>query len=498
MKLEPKVSEETLYRYLKEKDISNPHYQIVSFFCNDENAIETLRFGMVDFIKTACSDQYYGDKSSYHYTQHQCVKLLELAYVLYSSNEELQLNSDHFLYRWLEHPFDVYSQIKNKLFPAVHFRSLSGTELNNVQVVFADLFTFKDLEAWRAILDALLYCTGRELKPDDVCDEKIYETVLIREYLEKLIEAMGLVCETKSVPYVKLHHVGDFRFEIEQEETGIIYNPVPLMKFAEKNFPAVINFIADVIEPERIYCLNHEIASDGTDHANLILVIPEKYPQTFEEIEAVFNFSCLKHHHLSCAIFKSTFFHTMIREGHIYFSLACNAESLVYDNGSKPLPKLRLDNRPEKIEKTKQDFYAGFTKAKTFYTAAEGHRNDNVIMSAFMLHQAAELCLRALNRSLTTQDKTTHSLKALLKFSLRLTTQLFRLMDNGSAEDERLLTVFEGAYLGYRYSEKYTIAIQDLNTLFEKVEELHKGAEETFLNWMNKYDLLINSAQNEQ
>ncbi|SDK57316.1 HEPN domain-containing protein [Pedobacter sp. ok626] len=498
MKKELQVSEETFYRYLKEKDVSNPHYQIVSFFCDDENSIETLRFGMVDFIKTACSDRYYGDKSSYHYTQQQCVKLLELAYVLYSRNEELKLNPDHFLYRWLEHPFDVYNQVKNKLFPALHFRTLSGTELNDVQTVFEELFSFKDLEAWRAILDSLLYCTGRELKPDDVCDDKIFETVLIREYLEKLIEAMGLVCEAKSVPYVKLHHAGDFRFEIEDEETACVYNPVPLMKFAEKDFPAVINFLADVIAPEKIYCLNHQIGSDGTDHANLILVIPEKYPQTFEEIETAFNFSCLKHHHLSCTIFKSSFFHSMIREGHVYFSMACNAESLVYDDGSKPIPQLRLDSRPEKIEKTNHIFYDGFTKAKTFYTAAEGYQNDNVILSAFLLHQAAELCLRALNRSLTTQDKTTHSLKALLKFSLRLTTKLFMLMDSGSAEDERLLTVFEGAYLGYRYSEKYNIDTQDLNILFDKVKNLHAGAEETFLNWMEKYDLLIKSAQNEQ
>ncbi|MDN5287702.1 MAG: hypothetical protein JWR38_3976 [Mucilaginibacter sp.] len=497
MKLEPTASENTGFRYLKEKDVSNPHYQIVCFFCCDENNIESFRFGMVDFIKTACSDQYYGDKSSYHYNQQQCVKLLELAYVLYNGVEDFKLNPDHSLYRHSEHPFELYNEPKNKQFPALHFRSLSGTELNNVRVYFEELFNYKTLEAWRGTLDSLLYCTNKEVELDDIYNEKVYETVLIREYLEKMIEAMGLVCETKSLPYIKLHHPDDFRFMTEEEEqTGCVLNPVPFMKFTEKNFLAVINFIADVIHPEKIYCLNHQTGRDGADHADLILVIPEKYAQTFDEIETVLHFACLKHHHLSCTLFKSAFFDRMITEGHVYFSLACTAESLLYNDGSKPIPKLRLDGRPEKIEKTKHDFYAGFTKAKTFYVAAESYRNDNVILSAFMLHQAAELCLRALNRSLTSQDKTTHSLKALLKFSLRLTTSLSLQMNNGQAEDERLLTVFEGAYLGYRYSEKYTIEPNDLNLLFDKVKALHTGAEDTFLNWIERYDLLIKTAQN--
>ena len=498
MKIEPIVSDSTAFRYLKEKDISNPHYQIACFFCCDENNIESFRFEMINFIKTACSDQYYGDKSSYYYNQQQCVKLLELAYVLCNSDEDFKLSPDHSLYRRSEHPFALYNEPKDTPFPAFHFRSLSGTELNDVRIYFEELFSYKTLEAWRGILDSLLYCTNKEVELDAIYKEKVYETVLIREYLEKMIEAMGLVYETKSLPYIKLNHAKDLRFNMEKEEqTGYILNSLPLMKFAEKSFPAVIQFIADVIQPEKIYCLNHHIGIDGVDHADLILVIPEKYAQPFEEIESVFNFCCLKYHHLSCTLFKSSVFYRMITEGHIYFSLACNAENLIYNDGSTAIPNLRLDGRPEKIEKTKHEFYAGLTKAKTFYATAESFRNDNVIMSAFMLHQAAELCLRAFNRSLTSQDKTTHNLKTLLKFSLRITTSLSMQMNNAEAEDERLMTVLEGAYLGYRYSEKYSIEPNDLNILFEKVEVLHAGAEETFLNWMEKYELLIKSAQND-
>lgn len=281
------------------------------------------------------------------------------------------------------------------------------------------------------------------------------------------------------------------------QDVAYTLNEKPLLKFTEPNFTAVINLICDVIAPEKIFCLNHQKGSDGADHADLILVIPEKSAKTFEEIEKVFDFVCLKHHHLSCTLFKASFFYKMIAEGHIYFSLACNAESLIYDDGSNQLPKLRLDNRGAKMAHANQQFYSGLVKARTFYTAAENYYNSNLNMAAFMLHQATELCLRALNKSLTTQDKTTHSLTALLKFNLRITTKLARMMNNGDAEDERLIALLEGAYLGYRYTEKYSIEENDLNALFEKVKTLHVYAEEIFLVWMKKYDLLINTAQHD-
>jgi HEPN domain-containing protein len=489
MKTESTPEEKIGYRYLKEKDIENPHYSIVSFFC--EEYLETIRFGMIDLIKTACSDHYHGDKNRYHYHQQQFVKLLELAHVLNDSQEDFKLSPDHSLFREDDHPLGWYKETNKTLFKTIHFRTLLASEANDVRQLLQAVFKYRSLDAWTKILDSFLACTHGKLRLDEIYSRKLYETVLIREYIEKVIEVMGLVYEIKSLPYVHLHHPEDFRMDEEPEEQSPIPNLTSLTKFAEQNFPAVINFIADVIMPEKIYCLSHEKGNDGTDHANLVLVIPERHPQTFEEIESTFNFACLKHHHLSCTLFKSSFFHTMIKEGHVYFSLACNTGSLIYDDGSKPIPKLRLDSRPEKIEKTKRDFYAGLAKAKTFYANAESYRNSNLNMAAFMLHQAVELCLRALGKSLSNQDKTTHGLSTLLKFSRRITPKLAILMDNGNAEDERLLILLEGAYLGYRYSEKYSIEKKDLNTLLEKVKKLHLYTEETFLDWMDKYNNLI-------
>nr|WP_121271543.1 HEPN domain-containing protein [Pedobacter schmidteae] len=268
-------------------------------------------------------------------------------------------------------------------------------------------------------------------------------------------------------------------------------NEKTILKFAERHFTSVINFITDVVAPEKIFCLNHWVDAEGKDHADLLLVIPDKSSKIFDEIEKVIDFACLKHHHLSCSLFKASFFQQMIYEGHIYFSLACNKDELIYDNGASALPALKQEGHQKRVVQTKTEFYAGLEKARSFYSAAENCRSGSLTMGAFMLHQAAELCLRALTKSLTGQDKTTHSIRALLKFSLRITTRLTTLMNCGEAEDERLMGVLEAAYLGYRYTEKYTVSEGDLNVFFERVKVLHRHTEEAFLDWLAKYEELI-------
>lgn len=495
MKQEPTVSEKTSFRYLKEKDIISPHYQIAHFFCSEENSLLRLKSGVIQLLKAAFTNQ---ENADYFYLQQQLVELLELSFVIRESGATTSLESTPI--RPNTNNQVTYNPLpdKNNLLQIHRICSISDIQINDSSTLLEAFFSFKSLAEWKVILDSLLYAANETVLLTEILHIQAFEAILVREHLENMIEAMWLVFQTKSLPYVCTHHSDEpFFKDVPLNTAPSNINPHPLGNFKEENFPAVISFLAEVIAPEKIFCLNHEPGEDGTDHANLILVIPERHAQNFVDIETVFDFALMKHHHISCSLFKSSFFHKMITEGHIYFSMACNPDSLVYDDCSKPMPKLKLDERPEKIEKTKQDFYTGITKAKTFFTAALQYKCENRILSAFMLHQAAELSLRALNRSLTTQDKTTHNISSLLKFNLRLTTRLSLLMDDGSGEDERLLFILNGAYLGYRYHEKYNIEPADLETLFGKVKKLHTGAEEIFLDWMTKYELLINTAQHD-
>lgn len=495
MKQEPTVSEKTSFRYLKEKDIISPHYKIAHFFCSEENSLLRLKSGIIQLLKAAFTNP---ENDDYFYLHQQLVKLLELSFVIRESDATTALDSTPKLPSANNQTIFTPSPDNNNLSEIHRSGTGANLQINDSGTFLEAIFSFKSLTEWRSTLDSLLYAANGKVLLTEILHIQAFEAILVREHLEKMIEAIWLVFQTKSLPYVRFHHSNEPIFKDVPSNTATsTINSHSLRNFKEKDFPAVISFLAQVIAPEKIFCLNHEPGEDGADHANLILVIPERHAQNFVDIETVFDFALMKHHHISCSLFKSSFFHKMIAEGHIYFSMACNPDSLVYDDCSKPMPKLKLDERPEKIEKTKQDFYTGITKAKTFFTAALQYKCENRILSAFMLHQAAELSLRALNRSLTTQDKTTHNISSLLKFNLRLTTRLFSLMDDGSGEDERQLFILNGAYLGYRYHEKYNIEPADLETLFGKVEKLHIGAEEIFLDWMAKYEQLIKTAQHD-
>ncbi|MCX2585938.1 HEPN domain-containing protein [Pedobacter sp. MR22-3] len=489
------VSEKTSFRYLQEKDIISPHYQIARFLCSQENSLVRLKSGVIELLKAAFTNV---ENADYFYLHQQLIKLLELSFVIRESDTSTTLDS-------IQVPPETDNQTiynplptNNNLSEIYRSATRSNIEVSDSNTSLDAFFRFKSLSEWKGILDSLLYAANGKVLLTEILHIQAFEAILVREHLDKMIDAMWLVFLEQSMPYVRIHHADEPIFkDVTLNTAAPNINSHYLANFKERNFPAVISFLAEVIAPEKIFCLNHEPGEDGTDHANLILVIPDTHAQAFVDIETVFEFALMKHHRISCSLFKSSFFHKMITEGHIYFSMSCNPDSLVYDDCSKPMPKLKIDERPEKIEKTKQDFYTGMTKAKTFFTAALQYKCENRILSAFMLHQAAELSLRALNRSLTTQDKTTHNISSLLKFNLRLTTRLFSLMDDGSEEDERLLFILNGAYLGYRYHEKYNIEPTDLETLFGKVEKLHAGAEEIFLDWMAKYELLINTAQHD-
>ncbi|RZJ78634.1 MAG: hypothetical protein EOO20_27650, partial [Chryseobacterium sp.] len=353
------VREKTSFRYLKEKDIISPHYQIAYFFCSEENSLLRLKSRVIELLNAAFTNP---ENADYFYLQQQLVKLLELSFVIKEIGATTSLDSNPI------HP-NTNNQVtynplpeKNNLLQIHRSGTGANLQINDSGALLEALFSFKSLAEWRAILDSLLYAANGTVLLTEILHIQAFEAILIREHLEKMIEAMWLVFLEQSLPYVRIHHSDEPNFrDIPLDAIQPNINPYPLGNFNEKNFPAVIRFLAEVIAPEKIFCLNHEPGEDGTDHANLILVIPERHAQNFLDIETVFDFALMKHHHISCSLFKSSFFHKMITEGHIYFSMACNLDSLVYDDCSKPMPKLKLDERPEKIEKTKQDFYTGIT-----------------------------------------------------------------------------------------------------------------------------------------
>lgn len=260
-------------------------------------------------------------------------------------------------------------------------------------------------------------------------------------------------------------------------------------QYLKRDFNAIINYIVEAVQPEKIFCLSHQTEPDHVDFADLVIIIPEGHPLGFKQIEEALHLSILKHHRLSCTLFTGLYFDRMIKEGHIYYARACNADSLMYDNGYFELPDTDPANIAERIEKAEHEFTTGMKKAHTFLANADSHRLNNLPLAPFLLEQSAELCLRTLIKALTGQTKRLPNLKALLHHCLRFSPRLPLLLSDGGTENERLLALLEMAGTSYRHADNYTIGEHDLDLLFERVKKLHVYAAYTFDEWLTAYHL---------
>ncbi|NQX38800.1 hypothetical protein SAMN05421820_101835 [Pedobacter steynii] len=207
MKTATTTLSETNFRQLTSYEIDYPLYGIGKFWILDAY-IEDFRMEVFNWIKTACSlsNDQFGDPDEFELLHHQCIKLLEIAHILYTSEENFKIEKDHPVYRNVKACFGYYLENEQILScPHLYFRKLVGNEVNDVNIFFEEFFDYRSLTEWYDILDQLLISSREESSV--VKNEEIGPVILeINEYLEKLMESIGVVFETKALAYITRHH----------------------------------------------------------------------------------------------------------------------------------------------------------------------------------------------------------------------------------------------------------------------------------------------------
>lgn len=198
---------ETNFRQLTSYEIDFPMYCIGKFWILDAY-IEDFRIEVYNWIKTACSlsNDQFGDPDEFELLHHQCIKLLEIAHILYTSEENLSIETDHPAHRPDKNCFGYHLEDEQVLScPNLYLRTLVGTEINDVKIFFEELFEYRSLTEWYDILDQLLISSREE--SSIVKNEEIGPVILeINEYLEKLMESIYVVYETKAMAYINQYH----------------------------------------------------------------------------------------------------------------------------------------------------------------------------------------------------------------------------------------------------------------------------------------------------
>jgi HEPN domain-containing protein len=285
--------------------------------------------------------------------------------------------------------------------------------------------------------------------------------------------------------------------EKQQHAIGERINEQPILK-QETTTEKVIAFLKASLSPERIFLLHKggipnqvgndgRIRGDGTMHFDLLVVIPDGVQTGFTYYEQVISMANFEQASINVSLHKAATLYKQLEEGHIYYSIVCTKENLVYDDGLTALPAADKTLVKAAYEKADAVFYNSYKKATGFLEGTNDYygKHDKS-MAAFMLHQAIEITLRGIITALLGSCAKTHCFKELKKPLKRCAPELPYLISAHEAEEARLLHLLEKAYLESRYADDFTISDNDIDLLMEAAKVLHEKVKMIFEEKMKK------------
>ncbi|WP_258097301.1 HEPN domain-containing protein [Marinoscillum pacificum] len=274
----------------------------------------------------------------------------------------------------------------------------------------------------------------------------------------------------------------------------------------------VVKLIIEALAPQMIFEVRHpSVGNQNTSITELLIVVPDSRQKRLSELEPIIDLITVSDRFFSCSLHTSSHIIDKLKSGHIYFSLVCISQNLIYGslnslpfNGDADAIKLRqsmpsLSKRgcrvssknelnlialredaegrgvlPETlsqvIAETQKTFDTGHQKAQAFHTSALNQSERS--LGLFMLQQAAELIFRTVALVLYGCEKKTHSFKALKQITRRVAPALNEVLPANTSEEKRLLQLLEDAYINGRYANDFEVSDADFQTLNHRVEKL--------------------------
>ncbi|HEX8331134.1 MAG TPA: HEPN domain-containing protein [Segetibacter sp.] len=294
--------------------------------------------------------------------------------------------------------------------------------------------------------------------------------------------------ETKGWQFKKDFKAEDLYEEGEEDgdenvptmQAGAASNTTGDTTLKSNGISGIINFIVAAIQPERIFIVSPQPVSDhNAAYIDLLVIIADTCLSSFKEYETIIKLACINYSNVHFSIHQSNVIAAQISEGHIFYSVACTRENLVYDNGKAPLTVAPTSITSAVKEKAIHHFTTAFARAQSFLASAKHHvETGEKEMAAFMLHQAAELTFRAVAMGLLGNSTRSHSLKELKKLCRRCAPQLNDILPANNEYEEELLNLLDRAYLNARYADAYEVNEKHLETLLQRVSLLQATAKQ--------------------
>jgi HEPN domain-containing protein/predicted nucleotidyltransferase len=161
--------------------------------------------------------------------------------------------------------------------------------------------------------------------------------------------------------------------------------------------------------------------------------------------------------------------------GQYFFTEIINQGVVLYDSGNTTFSEPKQLSNKEQQAIAKQEFDKWYGSATEFLEGAKfSYQRNNLKVSVFILHQAAERYFDTMLLVFTGYKPKTHNLDKLRTLTKKYSIELFALFSSDNREDERLFSLLVKGYIDARYNDSYFIQKSELNTLIERVEKMRE------------------------
>jgi len=233
----------------------------------------------------------------------------------------------------------------------------------------------------------------------------------------------------------------------------------------------IIEQLVGRIEIERIYQFSYIFLKH--EYTRLLIVIKPKCNISPAILEPEVSF-CLKEvPDITYMLIASGELKASLKSGSLFYVKICQEENLRYHDGKKLLLMPSQEELALILHKTNEHFHNGQKKAGDFMDGMNFYiSSGNFQQATFMLHQAAELTLRATSNAIFKRDKPSHSLQEHLKLISRFLPAINKLFPRDNEFEFSLLKLLDKAYSTVRYKNNYEIEEEELSALIQKIKLL--------------------------
>jgi len=246
----------------------------------------------------------------------------------------------------------------------------------------------------------------------------------------------------------------------------------------------LISLILELIQPDKIYLLGATLkrrrtesifqpdapAAHETSEYFLLVLMDKLDDKPLYEWQDRLEQKCQQLNFVTVIVLETAKFSEGLLRGDMFSRKILQNSPLIYNSSDIhfDLPSEFDEEETKKaIEKNYQD---GLKKAQEFIVGAELFRirNQNKL-AAFLLHQAAEQCLRALLKVGIGINQTTHNLDRLIRCASMISYRIPEIFPRNTDKEKKLFTILNKAYSDARYDKDYSVQTADLVLIFDRV-----------------------------